>query len=97
MVTGTSVLLIYSGGAYKPAGGGNSCYMAVAVSGATTLAASDGWNATIDGNTFAQSIAGNIVVLTGLTAGTNTFTVKYRVNGSTFHFFDRGLAVIRLN
>jgi hypothetical protein len=97
MVTGTSVLVIYSGGAYKPSGGGNSCYMSVAVSGATTLAASDSWNATIDGNTFAQSIAGNIVVLTGLTAGTNTFTVKYKVNGSTFHFFDRGLAVFRLN
>jgi hypothetical protein len=34
-----------------------------------------------------------LVLLTGLTAGSNTFTLKYRVGGGTGNFYDRDIIV----
>ena len=51
----------------------------VAVSGATTLAASDDWWV-LNGNT-GSIVSARAIILTGLTAGTNTFTIQYRNAG----------------
>lgn len=70
----------------------------VAVSGATTLAAADGealfitaWEAS-EPNTRIQ--VGIAFPLSGLTAGSNTFTMKYRVSAGTGTFGQRKLTVI---
>ena len=71
--------------------------MAYAVSGATTVAASG------DTSSFNVATAANrpssrfsvAAILTGLTAGSNTFTAKYRANnGGTASFAQRNITVI---
>lgn len=73
-----------------------SVRIALQISGATSVAASDdfafgsnGWNATNHRNV---GITGG--VFTGLTAGTNTFTAKYRVSAGTGNYARRILSVI---
>ena len=72
----------------------NSCFIGYAISGATTLAASD---ATASGATSDVAAGANAfttrVRVTGLTAGSNTFTAKYRVTGGTGTFSARYIAV----
>jgi hypothetical protein len=66
------------------------------VSGATTLAAADN-----NGATVSVAVAGNAIqlnrtlVITGLTAGTNTFTVNYQAvgGGGTASFSSRAMVV----
>lgn len=75
----------------------NLCYMGFAISGATTVAAGD--EDALIYQAFAnngQAQMGTVVLVTGLTAGTNTFTAKYRVNGGTGTFQRRRIAVIPL-
>lgn len=69
----------------------------VAVSGATTVAASDNWSI------FSQSTGANIAqrmggfrLFTGLTAGSNTFTMQYLQAGGTSSFSRRRLQVLGL-
>jgi len=71
-------------------------YMSYAVSGATTIAASDAFSIniktnadqTIDAHSYAY-------IVTGLTAGSNTFTTQYRSGqGSTIYFANRRISVI---
>lgn len=98
MTTGTSVMIILGAAAHQSAAG-NTCWMSVAVSGASTVSASDS-NAVLASSPaggFNFALGGGAIVLTGLTAGSNTFTAKYRVDGSTFTFQNRGIAVFRLN
>ena len=69
-------------------------YMGTAVSGATTLAASDT-------TSLSESIAvvgpaihiSATYLFTGLTAGSNTFTAKYRVSTGTGTWYDRNIIV----
>jgi hypothetical protein len=69
----------------------------VAVSGATTVAASDDWNLSFDGNTAGNfSRAAMVHIFTGLTAGSNTFTMKYGVGSGTGTFQRREINVIPL-
>lgn len=71
--------------------GGNGSIAAVSVSGASTVAGADA-----DGVTNAITTAvtgGRTYVITGLTAGTNTFSMTYRVGGSTGNFRYRALVV----
>ena len=49
-----------------------------AVSGATTVAASDSWSGDIDNGPEGGRLS-IAYLITGLTAGSNTFTTKYRV------------------
>jgi hypothetical protein len=35
-----------------------------------------------------------IVLVTGLTSGSNTFTIKYRAGGGTANFYNREITVI---
>jgi hypothetical protein len=68
--------------------------VSVAVSGATSIAASDAWRTVLDG------VSANNVnrvtgfhLFTGLTPGSNIFTVKYKVGSGTGTFSDRELLV----
>jgi hypothetical protein len=92
--TGTKATVCVSAGMSRASGTGNTAYMGVAVSGASTVAASDNQSAKTSPSTaaFNNSLAA-CFPLTGLTAGSNTFTAKYRVDGGTMAFFNRGILV----
>lgn len=84
LATGTTALVSISAlTANNNAAGG--AIISVAVSGATTLAASLDYAANYD-NTSANYFLtiGHTFVITGLTAGTNTFTLNYSNNNATF-------------
>lgn len=71
--------------------GANGTYLAVAVSGATTRAASNDEAILVVGTT--EMRFGVRIVMTGLTAGANTFTLQYRVDAGTGTFRRRALSV----
>ncbi len=92
--TGTKALFTLTTDCYNTTAG-TFVNASVAVSGATTLAASDTWS------TYNVSGVANFVtvsrtaLLTGLTPGVNTFTAKYRANAAgTAHFAQRSLTVV---
>jgi hypothetical protein len=71
---------------------GNTAFIGVAVTGATTVAP-------VDSSMFAPAIAsgagtiaGNLY-MQGLNPGLNTFTLKYRVDGGTHNIYNRGIFV----
>jgi hypothetical protein len=74
--------------------------MGVAVSGATTVAASDTYGTGykyIGGPTNFQPVMAATFLITGLTAGSNTFTAKYRsITGDTIYFKERMISVVDL-
>jgi hypothetical protein len=74
--------------------GSNDSLASVDISGANTIAATD--NRAIRQATAAAMGWGGIFLLTGLTAGSTTFKLKYRVSGGTGSFFNRNIAVIPL-
>jgi hypothetical protein len=91
--TGTRALVSFS--SFVTAGA-TSAYslVGVAVSGATTIAASDPQSCFIasPGGSY-QGTPSRTMVISGLTAGTNTFTLKFRVTASTGTFENRGIFV----
>ena len=68
----------------------NTVVQSIAVSGATTLAASDA-NGVLMGASGANLTSHRAMIYTGLTAGTNTFTLNYRTTGGTANFSERWL------
>ena len=69
-------------------------YMSFAVSGATTVAANDANAFYVTSFTGGFGSSGMFQVLyTGLTAGSNTFTAKYRATGTTATFSARNIIV----
>jgi hypothetical protein len=75
--------------------GSTSMFMSFAVSGATTMAATDTRALVLLGNNLQQASASFVV--TGLNAGSTTFTAKYKVSGSgTATFSNRSIWVIPL-
>ena len=90
--TGTTVLIQTSGEVYNSGTGYE--YMVVSVSGATTIAAADDNGAVVGG---VASVIGNVAtsfILSGLTAGTNTFTLSYRVSANTGTWRKRRIIVV---
>ncbi len=89
LVTGTTALVMLSTGMFTSGGSGA---ISVAVSGATTLAANTVYGmqtASANSSDYARTF-----VLTGLTAGTNTFTLQYNAaGGGTQSFLRRNLTV----
>jgi hypothetical protein len=78
----------------------DGCSMGFAVSGATTVAASDAQSVRLDNNNGNGASENQKVqisatyLVTGLTAGSNTFTSKYRaVTGGTCTFVNRNIIV----
>lgn len=69
----------------------------VAVSGASSVAANDNWSLVTDGLPAGQAIrATSLHIFTGLTAGSNTFTQKYRAGSNTSTYQQREINVIPL-
>src|SRR5204863_3064368 len=85
-LAGTSATVWISSIAYLTAASAQTCWISVAVSGSTTVAASDTNSAdfSTNGSSFNFTF-GRVLILTGLTSGSNTFTMKYKNSaGSTW-------------
>jgi len=93
VTTGTSALVVVSSCIYNTSSYALASYQ---VSGATTLAASDEGGVQVANTPATYQTASEFFRVTGLTAGSNTFTVKYRVVGGTGNFQRRHLVVIPL-
>jgi hypothetical protein len=93
VTTGTKVLVII--GAYIEASGGLS-YMSFEISGATTSAASDTTSTGSNGGSALRAYYSRAQVVT-VTAGSNTFTAKYRTWGGNRDFERRDIFVMALN
>lgn len=71
--------------------------VSVAISGATTLAADGNWSAFSDGLAAGNAVRiGTFYKFENLTAGSNTFTMKYRAGSSTATFANREIMVLPL-
>ena len=95
ITTGTRALVIISA-EIELAATTSRGYMSYAVSGATTISASDAFSIniktnadqTIDAHSYAY-------IVTGLTAGSNTFTTQYKSGqGNIIYFANRRISVI---
>ena len=91
--TGTTALVTFSGyGSHGTIAA--AFWQTFSVSGATTLAAAD-LNGIV-GSSFAAAAPANMsrsAVITGLTAGTNTFTLNYKTSAGTATYTTRQLTV----
>ena len=94
LTTGTKALVHFSMTAY--ANVGQQLWTSVAVSGASTISASDNWSIYYRPAASGYAIRTGVTHLfTGLTAGSNTFTLKFKVDaGSTGNWNNRELIVI---
>lgn len=94
LTTGTKALVIVSA-FINNATAGQYTYASFAVSGATTIAASDTRAAFMYWSS-SQNVLGisRASFVDTLTAGSNTFTTKYRVTGGTGVFQDRQIIVV---
>ena len=100
LTTGATVIVIFSAIAQKAAVN-FTALVSVDVSGATTLAANDTNSSAFSSSNSAAStsysgMCTRSVYLTGLTPGSNTFTLKYRCDGGTWTFLNRTILVLSL-
>lgn len=95
--TGTIALVTISATIGEVTDGTEEMWASFAVSGATTISASDGYGIVFNGagtNRNPQVSVSRTFRLTGLTAGTNTFTMKYRIsNAGNAAFRERSVTV----
>lgn len=93
--TGTTALMMIQMNHQADSSGERRNHMSVAVSGAGTVAASDEWSAMRTSNYVGEAKSNSMFMLTGLTAGTNTFTLQYRVQSGTIgSFWNRSIVVV---
>jgi hypothetical protein len=95
VTTGTKALVIVSSTSSNSSTL-NLCFMSFAISGATTSSASDNRafrSYTASSGAFSR---GSTATAVTLTAGSNTFTAKYKVSAGTGTFEDRQIFVINL-
>jgi hypothetical protein len=92
--TGPRALVIVRG-AISNSGTGSS-RMSYEVSGASSVAAADAQCVGVFGTAGTGVLGGDISLVTGLTAGSNTFTAKYRVSSGTGTFSTRRIVVFPL-
>ena len=92
MTTGTKalVLLNFIAGANI----GTTARASVAVSGATTIAASDALSCQFDTPGSGYNDNGSSAYSLTLTAGSNTFTMQFRSSGASVTFSDRNMTII---
>lgn len=95
VVTGP-VALVAFGSLNQLSTTGQNIFTSYAISGATTVAASDQWamGATSPAAGLTAASASRVKLETGLTSGTNTFTLKYRVSSGTATISNRNVIVI---
>ena len=95
LTTGTKVMVIMS--VLMTTGSSDSSYASYAVSGATTISASDTWAVYLSRGTQSVSNAMSYVSYQTVTAGSNTFTLQARSGaGGTTTLSNRQLIVIDL-
>jgi len=92
LLTGTAALVIVTA-EVDTTGAGIVPRMGFAISGATTVAATDVWGIKVDAGAAALLQLSFTVLVQNLTPGTNIFTAKYRVVSGTGTFLNRGLTV----
>ncbi len=95
VTSGTTALVSFA--AYMSASvSDRSVIVSYAVSGATTVAALDDWALVVDGLPAGNPVRMGVThISTGLTSGSNTFTLKYRVASAvTGTYANRHLAVL---
>jgi hypothetical protein len=100
LTTGTSAIVTISAILGQGADSGQTINAGVAVSGASTIAASNDYSLFLNGDDFTSS-SGNVSIsttfkVTGLTPGSNTFTMKYRTSSSTARFENRHITVFAI-
>lgn len=96
VTTGTKALVIVSAGIYNDTAD-KAGYMHFAVSGASTVAADTAKALVVRGVVARYVQASKVIRVTGLTAGSNTFTAKYATEtGGTAHFTQRQIAAINM-
>ena len=95
LTTGTKVLVIVTAYTYS---GDNPCqiFMDYAVSGATTRAASDTTAFRTQRSNADVRVRASSVSRITVTAGSNTFTAKYKVSAGTGYISDREIFVMDL-
>ena len=93
LVTGTTALLHISSSLYNTTqGSGANAAVSVAVSGAGVVAAAEKWGLALANAAIARMTVTSVI--SGLTAGTNTFTLQYlRTVSGTGEFSNRALTV----
>jgi hypothetical protein len=94
LTTGTTAFVVVTTYSYN-ATSGTATYMSFAVSGATTIAAGDSTSVSLLGmKTGGQEWSNSAVYPVTLTAGSNTFTSKYKTSSGTGTFANRSIIVI---
>jgi len=94
LTTGTTAFVIVTTYSYN-ATSGAATYMSFGVSGATTIAAGDSTSVSLLGmKTGGQEWSNSAVYPVTLTAGSNTFTSKYKTSSGTGTFANRSIIVI---
>ena len=91
LTTGTKALVLIKATTYHGTAN-NSTYVSFTVSGASTVAAVDSKGFSVS-STNAFGVGAGFLI-TGLTAGSNTFTMKYRGDAGTSNFLQRHISVI---
>ena len=94
LTTGTKALIMFSSEIELTAAA-DRAYMSYAVSGATTIAANDAFSINVKTNSTQTIDAHSYAyIVTGLTAGSNTFTAQYKSSGATVYFNNRRINVV---
>ena len=95
LVTGTKALVTITATMDQSVVGGNQIFAGFAVSGATTVAANEDQSLDHRAGDQFLTLSGTYLV-SGLTAGTNTFTMKYKSNDvtKTGRFQRRNIVVV---
>ena len=99
LTTGTKALVALSCRTLNGSTASINMGISFGVSGATTVSAADQYGTLqfYGAATNAQFAVSSAVVITGLTAGSNTFTMKFKSNGSNSAFFEnRNISVVDL-
>ena len=94
LVTGTTAIVDINSTLYNTTAAAYT-NVSFAVSGATTLAGADtnSYYYSPLGGTPADNVMGRRLIIAGLTAGTNTFTMQYKVNSGTGQYANRTIIV----
>ena len=96
-VTCGTIAMVWFGAAQATSVDNSETSSSVAVSGASSVAANNQWQHSTDGVEANNYVRGtSFHVFTGLTAGSNTFTMQYRAGSNTASFQNREIAVLPL-
>lgn len=94
LTTGTSAFVMVNARQSNSTGSAE-CYTSFAISGATTLAASDTFALFFQPDTAGRNNRASAgLIVTGMVAGSNTFTSNYRVSAGTGTFSNRQIVAI---